>query len=89
MSPPWATTSSRFCVVWADARPGAASPDTAPVAAAPAPSAAIRARNSRRIRGSAAEPWSIGAGPSEWVSRSITDLLAFDESVGRAPGPGR
>src|SRR5438876_2474083 len=43
MSPPWATTSSRFCVVWA--RAGV----SAPGAVAAAPRAAAPLRSSRRV----------------------------------------
>src|SRR5262249_1700171 len=45
MSPPWATTSSRFCVVWACAGRGNAL-ETAPAA----PSATAPPKSSRRVR---------------------------------------
>ena len=44
MSPPWATTSSRFCVVWAWAGPLSAG-----ATAAAAPSVAADFRSSRRV----------------------------------------
>src|SRR5262245_1347596 len=48
MSPPWATTISRFCVVWARARAGATASASALAPAAVRPSTPARRRKSRR-----------------------------------------
>src|SRR5712692_3293054 len=55
MSPPWAVTSSLFCVVWACAAPGSA------CGSAPAtPSAAAPLSNSRRVT-------SMGCTSTRWI----------------------
>ena len=80
MSPPCATTSSRFCVVCARARAGAAASASAPAPAAVRPSSPARRRKSRRDTAPLSNAFTSAStvGVSAFrLSCSIVSLLAI------------
>src|SRR3984893_1861481 len=70
MSPPWAVTSSLFCVVWACAAPGSAC-GSAP----PTPSAAAPLSSSRRVT-------SMGCTSTRWLEESADRTTVVDAGDG-------